>query len=74
MERVCFLGQVRPERLGEYRARHREVWPQMTAAATAAPMKDSAGSPRSSTWTEPGMKNAPAPPNDRQRKSSLEMN
>ena len=32
MERVCFLLQVRPERLAEYRARHREVWPEMLAA------------------------------------------
>jgi L-rhamnose mutarotase len=32
MERVCFLGQIKPERLDEYRARHRAVWPQMTAA------------------------------------------
>jgi L-rhamnose mutarotase len=30
MERVCFLGQIRPERIDEYRARHREVWPEMT--------------------------------------------
>jgi L-rhamnose mutarotase len=26
MERVCFLGRVRPERLAEYRARHERVW------------------------------------------------
>jgi len=32
MERVCFLLRVRPDRLGEYRARHREVWPEMLAA------------------------------------------
>ncbi len=32
MERVCFLLQVRPERLGEYRERHRAVWPEMLAA------------------------------------------
>ncbi len=32
MERVCFLLQVRPERLDEYRARHREVWSEMLAA------------------------------------------
>lgn len=29
MERVCFLLRVRPDRLEEYRARHREVWPEM---------------------------------------------
>lgn len=32
MERVCFLGRVRPERLAEYRARHERVWPDMLAA------------------------------------------
>jgi L-rhamnose mutarotase len=36
MERVCFLLQVRPERLEEYRARHREVWPDMLAALREA--------------------------------------
>jgi L-rhamnose mutarotase len=30
--RVCFLLQVRPERLDEYRARHRAVWPDMLEA------------------------------------------
>ena len=32
MERVCFLARVRPDRIEEYRLRHREVWPEMTAA------------------------------------------
>lgn len=32
MERVCFLLQVRPERLAEYRQRHRAVWPDMLDA------------------------------------------
>ena len=32
MERVCFLLRVRPERLDEYKARHREVWPEMLDA------------------------------------------
>ncbi len=32
MERVCFLAQVRPDRLEEYKVRHREVWPEMLAA------------------------------------------
>jgi L-rhamnose mutarotase len=32
MERVCFLLQVRADRLDEYRARHRDVWPEMRAA------------------------------------------
>jgi L-rhamnose mutarotase len=36
MERVCFLGRIRPDRLEEYRARHREVWPEMTAALQGA--------------------------------------
>jgi L-rhamnose mutarotase len=32
MERVCFLLRVRPDRLDEYRARHRAVWPEMREA------------------------------------------
>jgi L-rhamnose mutarotase len=32
VERVCFLLQVRADRLDEYRARHREVWPDMQEA------------------------------------------
>jgi L-rhamnose mutarotase len=32
MERVCFLLQVRPERLEEYKERHRSVWPEMQEA------------------------------------------
>jgi L-rhamnose mutarotase len=29
MERVCFLGRIRPDRLEEYRLRHSVVWPEM---------------------------------------------
>ena len=36
MERVCFLGRIRPDRLGEYRAKHEEVWPEMTDALRRA--------------------------------------
>lgn len=36
MERVCFLLRVKPERLDEYRARHREVWPEMLDALRTA--------------------------------------
>ncbi|GAA3736081.1 L-rhamnose mutarotase [Spinactinospora alkalitolerans] len=32
MRRVCFLLQVRPDRLDEYRERHASVWPEMRAA------------------------------------------
>ena len=32
MERVCFLLRVKPERLDEYRARHRAVWEPMLSA------------------------------------------
>ncbi|HWQ15548.1 MAG TPA: L-rhamnose mutarotase [Roseiflexaceae bacterium] len=32
MERVCFLLKVRPERLEEYKERHRAVWPEMLQA------------------------------------------
>jgi L-rhamnose mutarotase len=36
MERVCFLLQVRADRLDEYKARHRAVWPDMLAALTSS--------------------------------------
>jgi len=36
VERVCFLARVRPDRLDEYRQRHRAVWPEMRAALSAA--------------------------------------
>jgi L-rhamnose mutarotase len=32
VERVCFLLQVRADRLDEYKTRHRQVWPEMLAA------------------------------------------
>ncbi len=32
MRRVCFVLQVRPERLDEYRQRHESVWPEMRQA------------------------------------------
>jgi L-rhamnose mutarotase len=32
MARYCFLLQVRPELLTEYRERHAQVWPEMLAA------------------------------------------
>ena len=32
MERVCFQLHVRPERIDEYRERHRAVWPEMLEA------------------------------------------
>ncbi|WP_084958091.1 L-rhamnose mutarotase [Thermoactinospora rubra] len=32
MQRICFLLQVRPERLEEYKERHRAVWPEMLEA------------------------------------------
>ena len=36
MERVCFLLRVDPERLDEYKARHRDVWPEMREALREA--------------------------------------
>jgi len=36
MERVCFLLHVDPERLDEYKARHRDVWPEMRDALREA--------------------------------------
>jgi L-rhamnose mutarotase len=35
VERVCFLLRVRPDRLEEYKARHRAVWPEMQEALRA---------------------------------------
>jgi L-rhamnose mutarotase len=32
MKRVCFVLQVKPDRLEEYKQRHRGVWPEMQAA------------------------------------------
>lgn len=32
MKRVCFILQVKPERIPEYRERHSQVWPEMQAA------------------------------------------
>jgi L-rhamnose mutarotase len=32
MQRVCFVLQVKQERLEEYKERHRRVWPEMQAA------------------------------------------
>jgi L-rhamnose mutarotase len=36
VQRVCFLLHVRPDRLDEYKARHREVWPEMLDALREA--------------------------------------
>lgn len=36
MQRVCFQLQVRPERIEDYKARHRAVWPDMLRALQAA--------------------------------------
>ena len=36
MERVCFLLRVKPDRLDEYRERHRAVWPEMLEALSAS--------------------------------------
>jgi L-rhamnose mutarotase len=32
MKRICFVLQVRPELLDEYKQRHRAVWPEMQQA------------------------------------------
>jgi len=32
MQRICFVLQVKPERLEEYKERHQQVWPEMQAA------------------------------------------
>src|SRR5271157_3434183 len=35
MQRICFVLQVRPDRLEEYKARHCAVWPDMLVALRA---------------------------------------
>lgn len=32
MQRICFVLQIKPERIEEYKQRHRQVWPEMKAA------------------------------------------
>ncbi len=32
MKRICFILHVKPDRLEEYKARHRTVWPEMLSA------------------------------------------
>jgi L-rhamnose mutarotase len=32
MQRICFVLQVKPERIQEYKERHRSVWPEMQQA------------------------------------------
>jgi L-rhamnose mutarotase len=32
LQRVCFILNVRPDRLEEYKVRHRDVWPEMIQA------------------------------------------
>jgi L-rhamnose mutarotase len=32
MQRICFVLQVKPERIEEYKKRHRAVWPEMRKA------------------------------------------
>jgi L-rhamnose mutarotase len=36
MKRICFVLQVHPERLEEYKERHRAVWPEMQQALREA--------------------------------------
>lgn len=36
MQRVCFVLQVRPDRVATYRERHRRVWTEMIDALTSA--------------------------------------
>jgi|SRR5215467_10617456 len=40
MKRICFVLQVKPERLEEYKERHRSVWPEMQAALQEAGWKN----------------------------------
>lgn len=40
MQRVCFVLNVRPECIDEYRRQHREVWPEMQQALRQAGWHD----------------------------------
>ncbi|GGL95008.1 L-rhamnose mutarotase [Nakamurella endophytica] len=40
MERVCFVMQVRPDRITEYLAAHETVWPEMLQALRDAGWRD----------------------------------
>jgi len=40
VERVCFVLKVRPDRLDEYRERHRQVCPEMRRALSDAGWRD----------------------------------
>ena len=40
LQRICFVLKILPERLDEYRERHREVWPEMKAALKASGWRD----------------------------------
>lgn len=35
MQRICFALQVKPDRIQEYKERHRSVWPEMKQALQA---------------------------------------
>jgi L-rhamnose mutarotase len=50
LQRVCFSLNVRPDRLEEYKARHREVWPEMIRA-----LRDSGWNNYSLFLTEDGL-------------------
>jgi len=38
MKRVCFVLRVKPDRLEEYKQRHRVVWPEMRARIARKPV------------------------------------
>lgn len=40
MRRVCFVLRIRPERMEEYKQRHRHVWQEMRDALTRAGWRD----------------------------------
>jgi L-rhamnose mutarotase len=40
MKRICFTLRVRPERLAEYKERHKTVWPEMRQALSETGWKN----------------------------------
>jgi L-rhamnose mutarotase len=40
VQRICFVLNVKPDKLDDYRTRHREVWPEMRDALAQAGWRD----------------------------------
>jgi L-rhamnose mutarotase len=65
VQRICFVLQVKPDRLQEYIERHRQVWPEMQAALRETGWNNySLSFARTACWSaisKPKTSSAPAP-------------